>query len=115
MKKKDNDSKKKRVVTRQVIVSKIYKKFNKALHKRLIQDAVNIICLQLQDNLSKNKTVSVENFGTLSPYLFHEHLGMDVSTGQIRNFSSFRTIKFHPHHNFLFLLTPRRANFLKRE
>ena len=95
------------------IVSKIYKRFNKALSKRKINDSINVICDVLIQELLANNAVSVKNFGTLSPYLFHEHIGMNVSSGRLQKISSFRSVKFHPHHTFITLIANRRASLVK--
>lgn len=102
----------KKTVTKKKLVTKIYNRFGQALNQRLIQDAVNIICTTLQNNLLQDRAVSVENFGTLSPYSFHKHSGLNLATGQIEEVKSFRTVKFRPHFTLLELLAQRRESFL---
>lgn len=106
--------KNKKSVTKKVIVSKIHKKLGEALNRRLLTDAVSVICLTLQENLLQDQAVSVENLGTFSPYVFHGHAGVNISTGQLQQVKPFRTVKFHPHFVFLELLASRREGFLKR-
>lgn len=107
--------KNKSTVTKKVIVSRIHKKLGKALNQRLLQDALNAICVTLQDNILQDNAISVENLGTISPYIFHSHNGINIQTGQLQVTPPFRTVKFHPHFIFLELLSQRRNNFLKKE
>jgi len=105
----------KKVLTKKIIISKIHKKLGGALNKRLIRDAVNAVCVSLQEQLFEDQAISIENFGTLSPCVFHQHKGVNIHTGRIQEVPSFRTIKFHPHFVFLDLLSRRRDLFLEKK
>jgi len=105
----------KSTITRKKIAEKIYRRFGSALKQRVIQDAVNIICITLHNNIVQDRAVSVENFGTFSPYRFHEHRAMNIATGQIEKVKSFRTVKFRPHFTLLELVSLRRESFLGKK
>ncbi len=107
--------KSRKAVTKKNIADKIHQKLGMALNKRVIQDAINAICMNLQDKIVRDQTISVENFGTISPYTFHNHYGMNVATGELQEFPAFRTVKFHPHFIFLELLARRRESFLEKK
>ena len=107
--------KNKKAVTKKVIATKIHQKLGMALNKRVIQDAINAICACLQDNIERDRAVSVENFGTISPYVFHSHSGMNIATGELREVPAFHTVRFHPHFIFLELLARRREAFLEKK
>lgn len=101
--------KNKKTMAKKAIVDKIHKKIGRALDRHLIADAINVICSIIQDKLLKDQAISVENFGTLYSYFFHEHLGMDVTTGRLRKVKSFRTVKFRPHAVFWSLVAQRKS------
>lgn len=107
--------KNKKAVTKKVIANKIHQTLGMALNKRIIQDAINAICTTLQDNIERDQAVSVENFGTMSPYVFHSHAGMNIATGELRQVPAFHTVRFHPHFIFLELLSRRRESFLEKK
>lgn len=101
------------VVTKKNIVSKMYKKLGRELNQRLVQDAVNALCVKLQEALIQNQAVSIENFGTISPFIFHKHNGMNIQTGKLQEIAQFRTVRFHPHSILLELLSQHRDSFIK--
>lgn len=103
--------KSKKFLNKKSLAKKIQKKLGFALKQRLIRDAVLAICSKMEEKLIADQAISVENFGTLSPYTFHDHDGMNIATGQIERVPSFRTVKFHPHATFLVLLSQRRDSF----
>lgn len=105
----------KKRVTKKVIISKIHKKMGEALNKRIVRDAVNAICSSLEEQFVQDQALSVENFGTLSPYVFHGHTGLNIQTGEMQEVKPFRTVKFHPHFVFLDLLVLRRESFLEKK
>lgn len=105
----------KSAVTRKKIAGKIYRRFGSALKQRIILDAINIICVTLHNDILQDRAVSVENFGTFSPYRFHEHRAMNIATGQIEKVKSFRTVKFRPHFTLLELVSQRRESFLGKK
>lgn len=92
---------------------RIYSKLNGAIHKKYIYDAINIILDSIKEDLVDGKSVSVENLGTLSPYMYHGHKGFNVSTGEIQNHQPFKTVQFRPHSTFKKMISERRERFLK--
>ena len=74
---------------------------------------VNALCAELAAKLSRNEAVSVRNFGTLSPYLYHGHFALDVSSGLMHDTAPFKTVQFRVHARFLRLLKERRTRFLR--
>jgi nucleoid DNA-binding protein len=72
---------------------------------------VNIIIEQVAKDLINNQIVSAKHFGTLSPYLNATHLAHDLSTGQVRELPTSKSVKFHPHESFLSLLVDREERF----
>lgn len=101
----------KKSITKKVIANSIYKRFGKSLKKRIINDALSTICKMLTEGLEKDRAVSVENFGTLSPFTFHGHGALNVATGEMCEVKPFRSVKFRSHAAFLTLLLQRRATF----
>lgn len=97
--------------TKQKIISRIRKRFGKKLSPLLIHDAVIVICDMLVDELAANRVVSVHNFGSLSPYEFHGHRGINVATGRVEEVRPFRTVKFRPHVSLKKILSCRREGF----
>lgn len=78
----------------------IYKRLNGALAKRIIYDALIIIGDSLIMSATMNKTFSIHNFGTFSPFLYNKHKGFNISSGKMQDIKPFKTLKFRPHANF---------------
>lgn len=95
------------------LTDKIYKRLNGAVSKLVIHDVVTVICDHIISELEKNRAFSVRNFGTFSPFNFHEHEGMDISSGAMQKVKSFRSVKFRPHAVFRLLLDRKRKKFEK--
>lgn len=104
-----------KTVTKKEIVSVIYKRYGRSLKRSIIRDAINVVCSMLEEDLLEDRSVSVKNFGTFSPYFFHGHIGYNVAHGKMQAVKAFRDIRFHPHATFLRLLELRRKSFLERE
>jgi len=98
-------------ITKAKLVDNIYKKLGGAVSKLVIRDVVTVICHYIQTELGYDRVVSVQNFGTFSPYRFHEHDGIDVSSGAMRHVEGFRSVKFLPHAVFRLLLKRKREKF----
>lgn len=56
------------------LIRKLYYRFNKLINRPVIEDALQIICQYMTNELAKDRSVTIENFGTLSSYVFPEHL-----------------------------------------
>lgn len=97
------------------ITDAIYEKLDKAIPKLVIYDVITIVSEYIESELKKDRIVSIDNFGTFSTHLFHEHEGLDISTGKMQKVESFRSIKFHAHENFRKLLTRKREKFQKKK
>jgi len=95
------------------LTDKIYKRLNKAASKLVIHDVITVIGDHIVSELEKDRAFSVTNFGTFSPFRFHEHQGMDISSGAMQKVSSFRSVKFRPHAVFRLLLDRKRKKFEK--
>ena len=101
------------MISRKNIVRKLHKKFGK-LQMQSIDDAVGVICDFLSTELIADQAVSVENFGTLSPYITRTHKAFDVARGNFRMVTAQRTVKFRASHHLLVLVRRRRATFLRK-
>lgn len=101
-----------KTVDKKTLAKRLQKKMGCALKRRLLWDAVLAISSKMEEKLICDQAISVEHFGTLSPYIFHSHNGINIASGQIERIDSFRTVKFHPHTTLSFLLSQRRENFL---
>ena len=103
------------LLSKKDITDKIYNRLSKTTSKLVIHDVVTVICEHMESELEKDRSFSVSNFGTFSPFKFHEHEGMDISTGAMQKVESFRTVRFHPHAVFRLLLNRKRSKFEKRQ
>lgn len=99
------------VLGRKEITSEIYVRVDKSIKKKYIADAVNVICEEIGNALSRNESLSVKNFGTLNPYLFHSHAGFNVKKGEVDVYPEFWSVKFHAHASFEKLLAERKDRF----
>lgn len=99
---------------RREITSQIYNRLDKSIKRKYIADAVNVICEELSEAFSRNESISVKNFGTLNPYLFHSHKGLNVQTGEISIHPEFWSVKFHTHASFEKLLEERKERFTSK-
>lgn len=95
------------------LVDNIYKRLDGATSKLVIRDVIAVICNYVIEEMEHDRTVSIQNFGTFSPYRFHEHDGVDVSSGAMRHVEGFRSVKFLPHAIFRLLLNRKRKKFKK--
>ena len=91
----------------------IYRRLGGALSKSAIYDAINVINDSLIDMIVNNKAISIENFGTISPYVFHSHKGMNIASGKIQQVQEFKTVKFRVHNVFQTLVEQRKKKFKK--
>ncbi|HVI43189.1 MAG TPA: HU family DNA-binding protein [Anaerovoracaceae bacterium] len=98
-------------IDKKKLVSLIYKRLGGALSKKSIYDAVSVINDSIIESLLDNKTVSVNNFGTFSTYLFHEHEGLNIASGDRQLVKPFRAVKFRAHSNLSALIEQRKDKF----
>lgn len=100
--------------SKKLLVNNIYFKLNKSISKKYIHDVVNIISNYISEEICNDRSVSIKNFGTFSPYIFHEHMAYDVCTGMKRFIPAFKSVKFRIHSEFQAILNKRRASMKKR-
>ena len=74
---------------------------------------VTTICDHVIDNLSEDNAFSVQNFGTLSPYLFHGHQGFNIASGRMQYVKPFKTVRFRAPAVFKRLSIEKRERFEK--
>jgi nucleoid DNA-binding protein len=102
-----------KVISKNKLAALISKRLGKTLPKSAIVDAIAIINNSLIDMIVDNKSISIGNFGTISPYLFHKHKGFNISTGEMQEVDEFKTVKFRVHNNFQMLVNGRKSKFKK--
>lgn len=95
------------------IVKKIAKKTNNTIQIRLLYDVIDLINKYISDEISANKTFSVEKFGTIyqatgKPKLMWSHAQQKEITTIPRT-----KIKFAMHHVFSKLLKDKRKNIIE--
>lgn len=98
-------------IDKKKLTNVIFKRLNGALTKSAIYDALVIINDSLIEFAVSNKTISIHNFGTFSPFLFLEHKGFNIASGEMQEVKSFKTLKFRPHANFLDLVEQKKGKF----
>jgi len=91
----------------------IHKRLGGSLSKSSIYDAINVINDSLIEMVVDNKAISVSNFGTIAPYVFHKHKGLNISTGEIQEVEEFKTVKFRVHDTFQTLVAQKKHKFKK--
>jgi nucleoid DNA-binding protein len=79
------------------MISIIHNKLNKEVSKIIINDSINIINDYLAQELIENKSVSIDKFGTLSPYKQFDKIN----------------IKLRPHFAFKTLIDRKKKSFQK--
>jgi nucleoid DNA-binding protein len=99
------------MISRADISKRIHERLGGAISYRIIQQAVGVIIEQIARDLVSDQIVSARRFGTLSPHCRPGHLAHDLSTGEVRELPSTRSVKFHPHESFLSLLADREERF----
>jgi len=61
--------------------------------------------------LASEKIVTVNHFGTFSPYLYHEREAHNVVTGRMEKFPAMKSVRFHSAWAVERLLKDRRVRF----
>ena len=102
-------------IDKRKIANILHKRLGGALSKGAIYDALVIINDSLIESAINNKTISVHNFGTFSPFLSSEHKGFNIALGKMQEVQSFKTLKFRPHANFLDLVEQKKDKFKNRQ
>lgn len=91
-------------ISKKQLVARIQKRFGDELSQHLIKDAAKVIIDNMISDLISDNPVSVENFGTLSPYVYPGHDGLNIATGKKVFVEPFRTVRFHAHDGLRALL-----------
>lgn len=89
----------------------LYDRLNGTISKKSINDAISFICDYLITNVVEDKSISIINFGTFSPYIFHAHKAFNIALGKMQQVKAFRSVKFRAHSTFLNLIASRRDRF----
>jgi nucleoid DNA-binding protein len=95
------------------LAKEIKKKMFNSVNEEVIKNALEVLIEELSKDLIDDVPISVKNFGTLSPYLYHGHFAYNVQTGERYNMKPFRTVKFNSHESFTNLVKDRIDNFKK--
>lgn len=98
-------------MNKQKMADLLYERLNGVIPKKSINDAIICICDYLIDSVVKNESVSIINFGTFSPYIFHAHKAYNIAKGIMQEVKFFQTVKFHGHITFLKFLAKNRESF----
>lgn len=101
-------------ISRADLSKRIHLRLSGAIPYRTIAYALNVIIEQMAKEIIEDRIISVRRFGTLSPYSIPGHLAHDLSSGEVRTLPTKRSVKFHPHESFLFLLRDREDRFRER-
>jgi nucleoid DNA-binding protein len=105
---------KRKKVGRADLTKRIHKQLSGAIPYRTIHYAVNIIIEEMAKEIIEDRIISARRFGTLSPHSRPGHLANDLSLGEVRDLPATRSVKFHPHDAFLFLLKDRKDRFREK-
>lgn len=100
-------------IDKRKLTEAIYNRLGGAISKSSIYDALGVINDSMVDMIVDNKTISVHNFGTLSPYVFHGHKGLNINSGHLQEVKEFKTVKFRAHHTLMLLLEQKKDKFRK--
>jgi nucleoid DNA-binding protein len=101
-------------VSRAELSKRIHSRLGGAIPYRVVHHAVNVIIEQIAKEIVEDRIISARHFGTLSPYSRPGHLAHDLSSGEVRELPTIRSVKFHPHKSFLLLLKDREDRFREK-
>jgi nucleoid DNA-binding protein len=100
-------------ITKAQLTKLIFKRLGGSVSKSSIYDAINIINDSLINMIMENKPISIDNFGTFSPFMFHKHNGLNISSGKIQNVKQLKIVKFRTHSVFQELIDQKKDKFKK--
>jgi len=85
-------------LTKKDIINSVYMQigFSKKISENLLEDILNTII----DNLIKNKTVKITNFGTFSVRVKKERIGRNPKTKEKKIITSRKVVLFKPSKQF---------------
>ena len=89
-------------LTKKDIINSVYMQigFSKKISENLLEDILNTLI----DNLTKNKTVKITNFGTFSIRVKKERIGRNPKTKEKKIITSRKVVLFKPSKQFKKLL-----------
>ena len=100
-----------KIIDRQQLAYRVYKKFDGAIPKLVLYDALQAICEDLEDRIAEGQSVSIHNFGTFHQYEFQSRSTVDIHTGKIRPTQAFVSVRFVPDQVFEDLIKQKRNFF----
>jgi len=99
------------IINRQDLTDRIYRRFNGAIPKLVLYDALQAICDALSEKIIKNQSVAIHNFGIFHKYEFSSRKTADVNSGEIRNTKAFINVGFVPDKVLVDLINEKRLFF----
>ena len=105
---------KRECVSRSFLVNQLRKNAEGILTHRKALKLVNVIVDSILSELMEDRAVSVKNFGTINPYVKKGQWGYDFGAPCKKMRPAKRSLKFHPHENFISLKNQRRDYFLAK-
>lgn len=100
-----------KVVDRQQLTERVYKRFDGALSKLVLYDALQAICEDLGNRIADGQSVSIHNFGTFHKYEFESRKTVDINSGALRETRAFINIRFVPNQVFIDLINQKKSFF----
>ena len=100
-----------KVVDRRQLTERVYKKFDGALSKLILYDALQAICEDLGDRIAEGQSVSIHNFGTFHQYEYQSRKTIDIHSKSLRSTQAFINVQFIPNQVFINLINQKRKFF----
>lgn len=100
-----------KTINKKDLSQKIFQRVSKAIPQKNLNDCVQVICEYLIEAAVENRTVSIHNLGTFSPYTQHSHVGLNIASGELQQVKPKRCLKFRSHEALVSLLKSKRAKF----
>lgn len=100
-----------KIIDRQQLTEKVYRRFNGTLSKLVLYDALQAICEDLGDRIAEGQSVYIHNFGTFHKYEFGSRKTVDINSGALRETKAFINIRFVPNQVFTDLINQKKAFF----
>ena len=99
------------IVDRQELTDRVYSRFNGAIPKLVLYDALQAICDDLGSRIAEGQSVSIHNFGTFHKYEFGSRKTVDISSGELRETKSFINVRFVPDKTLTDLIGQKKSFF----
>ncbi len=104
-----------KVIDRKQLTEKVYKRFDGALSKLILYDALQVMCEDLRDRIAEGQSVSIHNFGTFHQYEYKSRKTVDINSGELRETRAFTNIRFVPNKVFSDLINQKKSFFNKND